>query len=72
LSKLPKSVAVDRSGAGGVAPDDLLGAARALRRAAERERARLAAAAAPLEERKRKPKFKGEMLPEFLGRKPEE
>lgn len=71
-SKLPKSVAVDRSGAGGVAPDDLLGAARALRRAAERERARLAAAAAPLEERKRKPKFKGEMLPEFLGRKPEE
>ena len=71
-SKLPKSVAVDRSGDGGVAPDDLLGAARALRRAAERERVRLAAAAAPLEERKRKPKFKGEMLPEFLGRKPEE
>jgi hypothetical protein len=71
-TKLPKSVAVDRSGAGGVAPDDLLGAARALRRAAEQERARLAAAAAPLEERKRKPKFKGEMLPEFLGRKPEE
>ena len=55
-----------------MAPDDLLGAARALRRAAEQERARLAAAAAPLEERKRKPKFKGEMLPEFLGRKPEE
>lgn len=71
-SKLPKSVAIDRSGAGGVAPDDLLGAARALRRAAEQERARLAAAAAPLEERKRKPKFKGEMLPEFLGRKPGE
>ena len=65
------NVSSDRAGAVGVASDDLRGAARALRRAAEEDRARLAAAAAPLEGRKRKPKFKGEMLPEFLGRKPE-
>ena len=65
------NISSDRAGAVGVASDDLRGAARALRRAAEEDRARLAAAAAPLEGRKRKPKFKGEMLPEFLGRKPE-
>ena len=57
--------------AGATSSDDLRGAARALRRAAEEDRARLAAAAAPLRERKRESTFEGEMLPEFLGRKPE-
>lgn len=56
----------------GVAPDELARAARDLRRAAEEDRARLALAAAPLVRKRRKPEFKGEMLPEFLGRKPEE
>ena len=56
----------------GVAPDELARAARDLRRAAEEDRARLALATAPLVRKRRKPEFKGEMLPEFLGRKPEE
>lgn len=64
--------AEEKKNASGVAPDDLARAARDLRRAAEEDRARLALAAEPLVRKRRKPEFKGEMLPEFLGRKPEE
>ena len=63
---------LERRGRRGEARALSLGGAPQRARRAEQIVGRLAAAAAPLEERKREPKFKGEMLPEFLGRKPEE
>ena len=58
-----------------VASEDLRIAARALRRAAEADRALIESASAPRVKNtglgSNKTKFKGEMLPEFLGRKPE-
>ena len=58
-----------------VASEDLRIAARALRRAAEADRALIESASAPRVKNtglgSNKTQFKGEMLPEFLGRKPE-
>jgi hypothetical protein len=58
-----------------VASEDLLSAARALRRVAEADRLLIKAASKPVKNTglgSSDTKFKGEMLPEFLGRKPRE